>query len=245
LFVALVIRDLKVQYSRAFLGLGWALATPVMQLVIFSQVFHRALATDIANYPSFVFIGVLAWGWFQSALFQSTTLITGSKPLVRQPGFPVALLPHVTVAVRLIHFLLGLPVLLALLLWTGARPTASWSLIPALIVLQYLLTVGLAYPLASISVVVRDAPHMIGVVLQLLMFLTPVFYDLAIVPDDLRPWFWLNPMVTLVTAWRTVVLDGAWPDLRPLAILLAVAGLLHAAGKHLFVSQSHRFVEEI
>ncbi len=100
-------RDLKVQYKRSSLGIGWTLAGPLLQLVIYTLVFRRVLSLQIENYASFVFIGVLVWGWFQTSLAQSAGLITSSRPLVLQPAFPLELLPHVTVAVRLFHFMVA------------------------------------------------------------------------------------------------------------------------------------------
>ncbi|RYD48833.1 MAG: hypothetical protein EOP85_02780, partial [Verrucomicrobiaceae bacterium] len=167
--VVLVDRDLKVLYKRSFLGFGWALATPLLQLFIFSFVFRRVLAVQIENYSSFVFIGVLVFGWFQSSISQSGGLITASKALVTQPRFPLALLPHVTAGVRFFHFLIALPILFGMLWWHGVRPGLPWISLPVLVLVQYLLIVGLAYPLASINVIFRDTQHITAMILQLIV----------------------------------------------------------------------------
>jgi lipopolysaccharide transport system permease protein len=241
----LVSRDLKVQYNRSSLGIGWTLAGPLLQFVTYTLVFRRVLAVQVENYASFVFIGVLVWGWFQSALTQSAGLITGSRALVLQPGFPLALLPHVTVAVRLFHFAVALPFLVALMWWQGIGPAWSWCSLPLLVLIQYVLTVGLAYPLASVNVSIRDTQHIVGVLLQLMIFLTPVFYSPLAVPARWRAWWQLNPMVGMLHAWRTVLMEGRWPDPGLLTTLLLTGCLLLALGRSLFVSQSHRFAEEM
>lgn len=243
--MVLVARDLKVQYERSMLGLGWAIAVPLLQLITYSLVFRRLLAVQVPNYPSFVFVGVLVWGWFQTSLTQSAGLITGSKSLVLQPRFPLTLLPHVTVGVRLFHFLVALPLLFSLLWWEGLRPAWSWCAIPALLAIQYILTVGLAYPLASLNVVVRDTQHVVGVILQLVIFVTPVFYSHRSIPDHLQVWWHLNPMAGLIGAWRQVLLEGRWPDPWGLLAILLVGAALLVLGRRAFVAQSHRFVEEI
>ncbi len=243
--VVLVERDLKMLYKRSTLGLGWALANPLLHLIVFSLVFRRVLNVQVENYASFAFTGLLVWGWFQGALVESTGLITGSRALVRQPGFPLVLLPHVTVAVRFFHFAVALPLLFAFLWWQGIRPGWQWLSLPVLAGLQFALTAGLAYPLASLNVVLRDTQHVVGVVLQLLMFVTPVFYSLDAVPAELRPWFSLNPMVALVEVWRDVLLRGQWPDPRVIGALGLVAAVFLFAGRKVFVAQSHRFVEEL
>jgi lipopolysaccharide transport system permease protein len=241
----LVARDLKVQYKRSSLGIGWTLAGPLLQLVIYTFVFRRVLSLQIENYASFVFIGVLVWGWFQTALAQSAGLITSSRPLVLQPGFPLVLLPHVTVAVRLFHFVVALP-FLVLLMWSqGIRPAWSWLALPLLILVQYVLTLGLAYPLASLNVGVRDTQHMVGVLLQLMIFVTPVFYSPHAIPQRWRTLWQINPMVGMLQAWRAVLMEGRWPDGVPLMGLLLTGCVLLVLGRKLFVHQSYRFAEEL
>ncbi len=241
----LVARDLKVQHKRSSLGIGWTLAGPLLQLVTYTLVFRRVLSLQIENYASFVFIGVLVWGWFQTSLTQSAGLITGSRALVLQPDFPLVLLPHVTVAVRLFHFTVALPFLVGLLWWQGIRPAWSWCALPLLVLIQYVLTVGFAYPLASLNVSVRDTQHIVGVLLQLMIFVTPVFYSPAAVPEPWRAWWQMNPMVGMIHAWRTVLMEGRWPDLGALAALLLAGCLFLVLGRSVFVSQSHRFAEEL
>lgn len=241
----LVARDLKILYKRSLLGVGWALAGPLLQLLIFLFVFQRVLGVRVENYASFAFCGVLVWTWFQASLVQSTGLITNSRALVRQPGFPLLLLPHVTIGVRLFHFLLALPLLMMLLAWQGIRPTWAWSALPLLLVVQFALTAGLAYPLAAMNVRLRDTQHIVAVVLQLLMYLSPIFYSLELVPEEFRSWYLINPVVLLLGAWRAVLLHGIWPDPVHVAVLGALAIVLLAVGRRVFIAQSHRFVEEL
>jgi homopolymeric O-antigen transport system permease protein len=241
----LVSRDLKLLYKRSWLGFGWSLATPLVQLLVYSLVFRRVLNVRVEHYAAYVFTGVLLWGWFQSSLMQSTDLITGSRALVRQPGFPLPLLPYVTVGVRFTHFVVALPLLMIFLVSDGINPGMSWFALPLLIVVQFVFTVALAYPLASLNVAIRDTQHLVSVVLQLLMLVTPIFYSLDLVPPHIRRWFLLNPMLSLLQAWRDVLLHNRWPDLQVLLILSAASAVLLMAGRKLFVAQSHRFVEEL
>lgn len=241
----LVGRDLKVLYKRSVLGFGWALAQPLLQLVIFMFVFRRVLSIQVENFASFALTGVLVWGWFQASLVQSTGLITANRALVRQPRFPLALLPHVTIGVRLFHFALAMPLLMALLWWQGLRPTWAWMALPGLIVLQFILTAGLAYPLAALNVRLRDTQHVVSVTLQLSLYLTPIFYSVQHVPEPYRPFLYINPMVTLIEAWRDVLLRAQWPNVAHLAVLGAISLSLLYVGRRIFIRQSHRFVEEL
>lgn len=245
LISVLIARDLKILYKRSSLGFGWALALPLLQLIIYTFVFRKVLTLSIENYPSFVFIGVLVFGWFQSSLSESSGLITGSKALVTQPGFPLTLLPHVKVGVRLFHFLIALPFLFILLGFQGIRPSLCWISIPLLIGVQYMVIAGLSYPLASFNVIFRDTQHMVGVLIQLTMFLTPIFYSIEQIPAAVRRWFYINPMVGLVECWRAVLLDSSWPDPWVMTCLFGFGVVALIVGRRIFERQSHRFIEEL
>jgi lipopolysaccharide transport system permease protein len=151
----------------------------------------------------------------------------------------------VSIAVRLFHFSLALPLLLALLWWQDLRPVAAWCSLPLLVLVQFALTAGLACPLAALNVRLRDTQHIAAVLLQLAMYLTPVFYSVDAVPAAMRRVLFLNPMVPLLEAWRDVLLRGRWPDALNLAWLVALAGVLLIAGRRLFLQQSRSFVEEL
>lgn len=241
----LVSRDLKVLYKRSSLGFGWALVTPLLQVCIFVLVFRNVLGSPVENYASFVFTGVLVWGWFQSSLQQSTTLITHNRALARQPGFQLALLPIVTVAVRLFHFSLALPFLFGLLWFQGIRPADSWAFLPLLAVIQFALLAGLAYPLAALNVRLRDTQHVVAVVLQLAIYVSPVFYSLEVVPSWLAQWLHLNPMVPMLAAWRDVLLLGRLPNPVDVTLLAIFSGSLLLFGRRIFAIESRRFVEEL
>ncbi len=241
----LVARDLKLLYKRSSLGFGWALVTPLLQVCIFVLVFRRVLGAPIENYASFVFTGVLVWGWFHASVGQSTSLITSNRALVRQPGFPLSLLPLVTVAVRLFHFSLALPFLFGLLWFQGIRPTPSWSCLPLLVLVQFILTAAFAYPLAALNVRLRDTHHVTTVLLQLAMYLTPIFYSLHSVPPALSQWLQLNPIVVLLDGWRDVIMRGLWPDTSRLVIVALMSSVALIVGQRIFVQHSRRFVEEL
>jgi lipopolysaccharide transport system permease protein len=245
LMVVLVTRDLKLLYKRSFLGFGWALGLPILQLVIYSFVFRKVLSFPIENYSAYVFIGVLLYGWFQSSLSESGGLVTASKFLVIQPSFPLILLSHVKACVRLFHLLLALPLLVAMLYYCNIRPSLPWLSLPVLIVIQYAFIVGISYPLSSLNVFYRDTQHFATVGLQLLMFLTPIFYSIDQIPEEIRLYYYLNPMVGITQCWRSVLLDSSWPDLMTVSLLGLSSIIIIFLGKKVFLLLSDRFHEEI
>jgi lipopolysaccharide transport system permease protein len=241
----LVDRDMKLLYKRSALGIAWTLINPLLQLAVFSFVFRSVIPVNIPQFSSFAFSGLLIWTWSQTALFQATGLITGNLALIRQPNFPTAILPVVTTTTGLIHFLLALPVLIIFLAVDGVKPNPVLLYLPLLMVIQFVLTVSLAYPLAAINVTFRDTQHTLGVLLQMLFYLTPIFYDLNSVPEKFQPLYHLNPMVPLIEAYRAVLLKGMQPNWQTLLIVSAVVATLLPLGLGIFRRQSDRFVEEL
>lgn len=242
---SLVDRDMKLMYKRSVLGIAWTLINPLLQLAVFVFVFQGILRVDIPQYASYVFCGLLVWTWFQNSLFQATGVIISSRPLIRQPGFPIAILPVVIVTTGLIHFLLALPVLVVFLLLDGVKLTPFVLLLPLLNLIQFGLTVSIAYFLAALNVTFRDTQHTLGVLLQLLFYLTPIFYDLSSIPAQFWQLYGLNPLVHLVTCYRQILIWGVPPDWLALVIITACTAIALPVGYLVFKRQSLHFVEEI
>lgn len=240
----LVLRDLKLRYKRSALGIGWSLLNPLAQVLVFTFLFRVVVPLGIPDYHLFVFTGVLAWSWFQQSVVAATGAITDNRELIRQPGFPAAVLPAVTVASNLIHFLLALPILLAFLIADGRLP-GSMIVLPLVIGLQFLLTLGVAYFVATFQVRFRDTQHLLNVVLLLLFYLTPVFYSPTAVPEPVRRFYGLNPLVHIIDAYRATLLRGELPDAVVLLVLTVLAGGLLWLGYSTFMRASYRFVEEL
>jgi lipopolysaccharide transport system permease protein len=241
----LVGRDLKVKYKRSALGIVWSLLNPFSQVLIFTFVFKRALSLDIAHYGLFVFAGVLAWSWFSAAVNAAPGVIVQNPELVRRPGFPVALLPVLTVVSNGIHFLLALPVLLVFaMLGTGFAGGALLAL-PLLMSVQFMLTLGLTYLPAALNVRFRDTQHLVGILMMLGFYVTPVFYSADAVPPELRIYYDLNPIAVLLTGYRRVLIEHRWPETAPLLWVLALSAALLVAGYVTFRRASVRFAEEL
>lgn len=242
---SLVDRDMKLLYKRSVLGVAWTLINPLLQLAVFAFIFQLVLPVAIPRYSSFVFTGLLVWTWFQNSLFQSTGVIIANRALIRQPGFPIAILPAVITTTGLIHFLLALPVLIVFLLVDGIELKLVVLWLPIIQTLQFGLTVSLAYFLAALNVTFRDTQHTLGVLLQLFFYLTPIFYDVKSVPTGYSSLYYLNPMVHIVTAYRAILIKGMQPDWQSLLTIAVVVVMCLPFGLQFFRRQSARFVEEL
>ena len=241
----LVSRDLKLRYKRSILGIMWSLVTPLVQLAVFSFLFRRVLPVNVTDYPSFVFSGLLAWNWFQASIITAAGTITDNRDLIRRPGFPNAILPIVAVVSNLIHFLLALPILLLFRMYGGGGLSIAILALPMVVALQFLLTVSLAYIVATLQVTFRDTQYLLGILLLLSFYLTPIFYDASAAPAEYQFVYRLNPFFHLIGAYRSILLDGQWPNPYTMILLTLFASSILWGGFGMFRRRSNRFVEEL
>lgn len=244
LTLALIEREVKVQYKATAVGVAWAVAGPLLQLCVYTFLFSRVLSLNIAHYPLFVFPGILAWAWFQSSVNQASTCITAQPDLIRQPTFRPTVLPVVTVGVALINYLLALPLFFVAAWWDGVSVGACALLLPLLWTLQFCFTVGISYWVAALNVVFRDTQRIVQVVLQLALFLTPVFYAADSTPARWSFLFVINPMSILVGAYRDALYFDRMPAALPLLVLSVVSATAWVTGRLYFEHMRGRFVEE-
>lgn len=245
LFVELVVRDIKLRYRGSLLGVLWTLINPLAELLVLLFVFGRVLRVDIPNFPSYLFIGLIVYTWFQTSLTFATTAFVANRELIRRPGVPAAVLPVVAVASNLVHFLLSLPILAGLFVMRGTPIPLTSLWLPVLVGLEFAFIVACAYPLAILYVWFRDMQHLLRVALQLLFYLTPVFYQVSVIPGPLRVFYAANPMARLMDAFRDVLMYATPPDPAGLAIVAAWSAVLLLAGLFWFRRVGHRFADEL
>jgi lipopolysaccharide transport system permease protein len=241
----LVGRDIKLKYKRSVMGIAWTLLNPLAELLTLLFIFSVVLPLNIPNYPAFLFTGILVFGWFQQSLLAAANAIVSSRELVRQPGFPTEILPVVTVASNMIHFVLALPILVVFLLIGDAKFTAAVLLLPVLIALEFVFTLSLAYIVAALHVTFRDTQYLLKVLLQFMFYLSPVFYATRDVPERFRGIYAANPMVFVIDSYRDVLILGRIPDPLGLLWLAVGSGVMLAIGLGFFRHASFRFVEEL
>jgi lipopolysaccharide transport system permease protein len=241
----LIVRDIKLRYKGSVLGQAWTLLNPLAELLVLVFVFNSILSLGIPNYPAFLFTGLLVYGWFQTSLYYATGVIVGNRELIRRPGVPSAILPIVTVGSTLIHFVFSLPILFAMLLVSHIPITDAVLALPLLIAVQFVLILAFAYPLATLHVWFRDTQYLLRLALQLLFYLTPVFYDVSTIPAQYRTLYRFNPMVPIVEGYRDLLLRGRLPDPLPLVVLSVCSAAMLTAGVAIFRHTSDRFVDEL
>jgi lipopolysaccharide transport system permease protein len=246
LLYELVRRDLKVQYEGTFLGFAWTLLIPILHLGIFYFLFKVILEVKNPRFTSFAFIGIISYGWFQSALSQAAGSISGSnRDLALRPGFPIPLLPFIAVSSSMLHFIFTFPLIVFIVMAEDHHLSAAIFLIPLIMAIQFVLCLGFGYLLAILNIVFRDTKHILDAVLRLFYFISPVFYDPQMVPEKYRQFYVLNPMVTILQSYRDIILHGIMPDWFSLGILATFATVVTWIGFRIFQKQIYRFLDEL
>jgi ABC-type polysaccharide/polyol phosphate export permease len=230
---SLIVRNLKVKYQRSLLGFVWTLVNPLLTVSILVVVFSHVIRIQIPNYWAFLLSGYFVWNFMLQTLNTGTYIFAEHSRLTRSVAFPSEILVFGAAGSRLLEYMAEtVLVLLALALFHHHGVPASFALLPVLLVIQLLLAIGLALPIATLSVFYYDVTHALPIALTTLFYLSPVFYPARMVPEAARDLYFLNPIAGLLTLYHHVLYLGQMPPLSLLlgtfAAALAIYGLGHA-----------------
>lgn len=237
-------RDLASAHRFTLFGWTWPLIRQLAQLAVLVFVFSNVLSTGIQNYAAYVFAGLLAWSWFSAGVSDGTTSLLRGRHLVFSPRFPTVALPLVAVATPLVDTLMALPVLVVLVAVGGGLHTTA-LFVPILLVLEFGVIAGVALLTSALNVFIRDIANIVGVALMLLFYLTPIFYGLRALPEQLLPLLRINPMTPIVESMRALLLDGQLPSTGDVLRILIADAVLLALGTWVFRLLQPRFVDEL
>jgi lipopolysaccharide transport system permease protein len=246
LVIALTVKEIKVRYKRTFLGYGWSLLNPLVFAVTYWIAFKAILNVRIDGYFIFLLAGLFPWQWLNNSLQLAPRAFINNASLVKKIAFPRYLIVASSVVTEGLHFLLCLPVLVALALLFG-RGTASLSWLwgaPILLVVQGLMIYGFALTVASCSVFFRDLERLIGLGMTVLFYVTPVIFERQMVPAMFQPLIAFNPFTYLIVAWRALLLDGRL-DLNALGTAALIAVVAIVVGQAVFDRLQWKFAEAL
>lgn len=226
-------REVLGRYRGSLFGLAWSFFNPVLMLVVYTFVFSGVFKArwvvegDVqashAQFALVLFVGLILNGLFAEILNRAPSLVLGNVNYVKKVVFPLEILPVIAAGAAVFHGLVSTGVLVAaILLVNGSLPwTAVFA--PLVMVPLVVLALGFAWFLASLGVYLRDVGQTIGILTTVLMFLAPVFYPTAALPEFIRPWLLLNPLTLVIEQARDVLIWGRLPSWRGLLIYSGVA----------------------
>ena len=203
-------QELKARYKDRFLGYVWALANPFAFAFVYWIAFKFIMRMEIENYSLFLITGMFPWVWLSVGVTGATRSFIVNASLIKKVNLPRAILPLGNVAQEMVHFGFALPAIIAFLWFAGEiRPIASWLWqVPVLLALQVAFVYPLALSFALANAYVRDIEYLVGIGFSLMFFATPMVYPIAMVPEEYRYYFELNPLHAMMQSWRTLFLQG-------------------------------------
>lgn len=232
LAVALIRRAILTRYRGSFLGVAWAVASPVMRLIIYTFVFGTIFGVqwphehgDTLSFAALLFSGLVCHAFAAEVLLQASTIITSNQQYVKKVIFPLEILPWVVVLSALFHLVVSTGVLLTYLFIIEREMSWTVLFVPLPFLALTLMMLSLAWLISSVAVFVRDVSQVIELASMAMLFLSPVFFPLTALPEQLQPFLYLNPITFIVQEVRGVMLFGQLPNIGGLVIYSALAGV--------------------
>lgn len=240
-------RTVRVRYQQSLMGWLWAVIQPAASAAMFTVVFTLFMRVDTGETPYvlFSYLGMLIWTLCASALPDMADSLVQNMSLVTKIYFPREALPVSAMLARLLDFGVGAALLILLLVYYQMFPSPLlWLYLPVILLVQIALVVGLGLIAAALNVFYRDVQPLLRLTLQLWFYASPIVYPVALVPERLQPFYYLNPMVGVIEAYRAVFLYGT--TVAPyLALPAIIAFGLLLGGYWLFKRVEFQFADTI
>jgi lipopolysaccharide transport system permease protein len=211
LFYVLAWRDVSVRYKQTIIGLIWALIRPFLTMVVFTLVFSKVakLPTEgAAPYALMVFAGLLPWQFFSTALSESSNSLIGNANLISKVYFPRLIVPTAAVVVSFVDFLISFIILVGVMLWYQFLPGWQILTLPFFVLMAFLASLGPGLWITALNVKYRDFRYIIPFIVQFGLYVSPVGFSSAVVPEEWRLLYSLNPVVGVIDGFRWAILGG-------------------------------------
>lgn len=217
-------RDLRARYKQAMLGVAWAFIGPVGFAVVFSVFFNHVAKVPTGNVPYILFsyTGLIPWGFFAGGVVSGATAVMNNMVLLNKVPCPREVFPISAIVTALVDAAISALVLPIMFLVTGRAPQWASLWFPIVFIVHLAITLGWALLLAGVLMYVRDVRHGLPLLMQLLLFATPVGYALSSVPSSwVNIYCFLNPIAPVIDNYRRTILYGFAPDWPHLGLAAA------------------------
>jgi len=244
-------REFQTRYRNSILGSLWAILNPLSTILIYTVIFSQLMKVrlpglnDTLAYSIYLCAGVLTWGLFAEIINRCQTVFIENANMIKKLNFPRICLPVIVMLNAGVTFGISISLFVCFLLLVGKFP--GWVIcgFPLVLAIQVALAMGLGIVLGIMNVFFRDVGQFVGIVLQFWFWFTPIVYPMSALPKSIQSLILLNPMVSVVTAYQSILVYGQWPQwltLLPAAIMAAIACIL-AIG--LYRKRAGEMVDEI
>lgn len=241
----LVKKDLRTRYKGSFLGFLWTFVNPLLQLMIYTIIFSTIMRINVDKFYIYLFVALIPWMFFTSSVQGGATSILAGKDLIKKIYFPRLIMPLAVVNSAFMNMLFSMVIVFLALIISGIGLSKYIFLLPIIMILEYLLALGLALIFSALNVFFRDLEHILGIVIMGWFYLTPIVYTVDMIPEKYLGVFYLNPMTSIIMAYRDILYYKQMPQFEILGqIFLWSLGFI-LIGYLVFQKLQKRFAEEL
>ena len=208
----LAIKQFKSRYVNSMLGIWLAIVNPLLIMLAITFVFTVIFKLEIKNFPLFALAGIFPWMFFSGALSEATSSILNQKSVLRQFNLPGEIIPISSVMSHFFNFLVGWCVIYPIFLFFNLRIIKLFPFVAIIFLLHFLFICGLGLALSCLNVLFRDIEQLLGVLLMLWFWVTPVFYSVEMIPENFRWICNINPMTPFIIFYRNIIFEGRLPE---------------------------------
>ncbi len=232
LLYVLTVREIQIRYKQSVLGIAWAVLQPLALMLMFTLIFSVLLKvpSDDIPYPIFSYSALLFWTFFSGSLNRAIPSLEANAGLIKKIYFPREFFPISNVLAAGFDLLIGVMILIGLMFYYDVPFTVNILYVVPILVIQIIFTLGICFFASALNVYYRDVKHALPLLIQLLMYATPIIYPMSLVPDRLLTLYLLNPMTGIIEGYRNVLVKGLPADLSYLGIAAAGSVVLFILG---------------
>jgi len=246
MIVSLVHRDLKGRYEGSVLGFAWTFINPLLQLIVYTMVFSVIMRNGIEDYYLFLFVALIPWIFFSTCVGGGCNSILGQGDMVKKIYFPREVLPIAYVTSQFVNMLLSFIVVFIVLIFSGKGINLlAVAYLPIVMVVEYILALGMTLLFSSLTVYFRDMANILGIITMAWQFLTPVMYSIDMVPKKVMWVFYLNPMSSVINAYRQILYYKEVPHIQTLFTATVMGIILLAVGEIVFTRLQKGFADNL
>ncbi len=238
-------KDVGGKYKNSFLGVLWSFVNPLLQITVYAFVFQIILKSGIENYGVYLCCGLIPWQYFSSVVMRGAATIIDNGNIIKKVYFPREILPISLVSSECVNFLISSLIILGFVICGGIGLSVNILWYFVILAIQYIVSIGVAFFVSSLTVYFRDLMHILGIVMQLLFYATPIVYSIKSVPEKFRILVKLNPMSYLIESYRDIFYNKTMPSFQNLGIALAMGVAMTIVGYLIFKKLEKRFAEEL
>lgn len=246
MIISLVRRDLRGRYKGSVLGFMWTFLNPLFQLIVYTIVFSVIMKNGIDKFYLFLFVALVPWMFFSTSVSNGSKCIISQQDMVKKIYFPREVLPISFVLSQFFNMLFSFIVIFFVIIISGVGFSfKALCFLPLIMIIEFLLALGIAFLASSVTVYFKDLEYILTIITMAWMYMTPIVYSQDMVPERFRNLYYLNPMTSIIIAYRDILYYKRIPDLSTLVLAIVMGIVVMIIGTATFIKLKRHFVEEM